>query len=124
MPRALAWTVTCSSAGLAGGGRPSNDLPCSSCPVCNHCLAYAQALGQTYGEDAAGDGPAPLIGDDALHHDVPSTRRVVKVLALGVLVVCALLGLLSTLVQPSAPGGSVSTGSDRPWERPATESGC
>ncbi|TMR02250.1 chromate transporter [Actinomadura soli] len=29
------------------------------------------------------DGPAPLIADDALHHEPPSWRRVVKVLAVG-----------------------------------------
>ncbi|WP_418061490.1 chromate efflux transporter [Pimelobacter simplex] len=33
--------------------------------------------------DAAADGPPPLISDDALHHDAPSTVRGVKVLALG-----------------------------------------
>ncbi|HET7690616.1 MAG TPA: chromate efflux transporter [Nocardioidaceae bacterium] len=30
-----------------------------------------------------GDGPPPLISDDALHHDAPSTARAVKIVALG-----------------------------------------
>ncbi|WP_433796499.1 chromate efflux transporter [Actinoplanes sp. CA-252034] len=32
---------------------------------------------------AADDGPAPLISDDALHHDRPSARRTVTILAVG-----------------------------------------
>jgi chromate transporter len=35
--------------------------------------------------DSAADGPAPLISDDALHHELPSRRRSVSVLALGLL---------------------------------------
>ncbi len=36
--------------------------------------------------DAADDGPAPLIADDALHHERPSVRRAALVLGVGVLV--------------------------------------
>lgn len=35
------------------------------------------------GHDAASDGPAPLISDDALHTEAPSTRRTVMILAVG-----------------------------------------
>jgi chromate transporter len=38
------------------------------------------------GHGAATDGPAPLISDDALHHDEPSTRRAVTILVVGLLV--------------------------------------
>lgn len=41
------------------------------------------AFVQAKGHGAASDGPAPLISDDALHHDAPSTVRGLKVLALG-----------------------------------------
>jgi chromate transporter len=38
------------------------------------------AVGDDPGED---DGPAPVIADDALHHDRPSTARAIKVLSAG-----------------------------------------
>ena len=54
---------------------------------------------------AAGDGPAPLIGDDALHTERPSARRAVRVLVVGValwsapvLVASALFGRSSVFV--------------------------
>ncbi|RZI80645.1 MAG: chromate transporter, partial [Microbacterium sp.] len=34
---------------------------------------------------AASEGPAPLISDDALHHDQPSRRRTVRLLGIGLL---------------------------------------
>ncbi|WP_199818553.1 chromate transporter [Streptomyces sp. NRRL F-4474] len=37
------------------------------------------------GGHGAGDGPAPLIPDDALHHEQPSRRRTWRILALGLL---------------------------------------
>ncbi|MFC5731577.1 MULTISPECIES: chromate efflux transporter [Nocardioides] len=43
------------------------------------------ALRTGAGHDAAPDGPEPLISDDALHHDAPSTSRGLKTLALGLL---------------------------------------
>jgi len=41
------------------------------------------AFVQGKGHGAATDGPAPLISDDALHHDAPSTVRGLKVLVVG-----------------------------------------
>ena len=41
------------------------------------------ARGSGHGE--ASDGPAPLISDDALHHELPSKRRSLGIVALGVL---------------------------------------
>jgi chromate transporter len=41
------------------------------------------ALVQSNGHPGAADGPQPLISDDALHHDAPSTQRGLKVLVLG-----------------------------------------
>ncbi|GID28201.1 chromate efflux transporter [Paractinoplanes brasiliensis] len=35
------------------------------------------------GRGKSSDGPEPLISDDALHHDQPSTRRAVKILVIG-----------------------------------------
>ncbi|MGL5810209.1 MAG: chromate transporter, partial [Nocardioides sp.] len=43
------------------------------------------ALARSAGHGGADDGPAPLISDDALHHDAPSTSRGLKILALGLL---------------------------------------
>jgi chromate transporter len=41
------------------------------------------ALAQSKGHGGAADGPEPLISDDALHHDPPSTSRTLKILVLG-----------------------------------------
>src|SRR5215207_7103274 len=41
------------------------------------------ALAHTKGHAAAAEGPEPLISDDALHQDAPSTARSVKILLLG-----------------------------------------
>jgi chromate transporter len=41
------------------------------------------AFTQSKGHDAAADGPKPLISDEALHHDAPSSARGLKILALG-----------------------------------------
>jgi chromate transporter len=41
------------------------------------------ALAQSKGHAGAADGPEPLISDDALHHDAPSTSRTLKILVLG-----------------------------------------
>jgi chromate transporter len=41
------------------------------------------ALAHSKGHGGAADGPEPLISDDALHHDAPSTRRTLKILVLG-----------------------------------------
>jgi chromate transporter len=40
-------------------------------------------LAQSKAHAGAADGPEPLISDDALHHDAPSTSRGLKILALG-----------------------------------------
>jgi chromate transporter len=40
-------------------------------------------IGTGGGHRARGDGPAPLIPDDALHHDGPSARRAALILAVG-----------------------------------------
>ncbi|WP_370247019.1 chromate efflux transporter [Nocardioides sp.] len=76
-------------------------------------IAVAAALGWWWGRRrpaapvpvAVDDGPAPLIADDALHHEAPSTGHAVRVLVVGLLlwvtpVVAAglLLGGDSTLV--------------------------
>jgi chromate transporter len=41
------------------------------------------ALAHSKGHGGAADGPEPLISDDALHHDAPSTSRSLKILVLG-----------------------------------------
>jgi chromate transporter len=41
------------------------------------------AFTQSKGHGAPSDGPEPLISDDALHQDAPSTRRGLKLLVLG-----------------------------------------
>jgi len=41
------------------------------------------ALAHGKGHAGAGDGPEPLISDDALHHEAPSNMRSLKVLLLG-----------------------------------------
>ena len=46
-------------------------------------LRYPQLRGSP--GHAADDGPAPLISDDALHHDRPSARRSITILAVGLL---------------------------------------
>jgi len=58
------------------------------------------------GKEAGDDGPAPLISDDALHHERPSRTHALKVLAIGivawaipVVAVLALTGTDSTLTQ-------------------------
>lgn len=42
-------------------------------------------LAQAPGHPRAGDGPEPLISDEALHHDAPSTKRGLKVLTFGLM---------------------------------------
>jgi len=49
------------------------------------------------GHDAADDGPAPLIPDDALHHVEPSWRRNLGILVPGVLIWLAPVGLALAL---------------------------
>jgi len=58
------------------------------------------------GHNAEKDGPAPLIADDALHHDRPSARRAVTILGVGlaawfipVAVVAAFTGVGSVYTQ-------------------------
>jgi chromate transporter len=41
------------------------------------------AFTQSKGHGAAADGPEPLISDEALHHDAPSSARGLKILVLG-----------------------------------------
>ena len=41
------------------------------------------AFAHSRGHGGATDGPEPLISDDALHHDAPSTSRSLKILVLG-----------------------------------------
>jgi chromate transporter len=40
---------------------------------------------KTGGHGAADDGPAPLIADDALHHESPSGRRAARIIAIGLI---------------------------------------
>jgi chromate transporter len=47
------------------------------------------------GHKSAGDGPAPLIADDALHHDQPSARRAAIILGVGLLVWFAPVALVA-----------------------------
>jgi chromate transporter len=42
-------------------------------------------LRRTKGDDV-GDGPPPLISDDALHHDLPSARRTIAIVSIGLTV--------------------------------------
>ncbi|GAA2275041.1 chromate efflux transporter [Glycomyces scopariae] len=37
------------------------------------------------GHGKADDGPAPLIADDALHHDAPSAKRAIRIIAVGLI---------------------------------------
>lgn len=48
--------------------------------------------------DEAGDGPAPLIGDEALHHALPSRHRSAGVVGLGLLVWFAPVAAFALLV--------------------------
>jgi len=57
------------------------------------------------GGHSGGDGPAPLISDDALHHDRPSARRAVTILVVGLLA----WFLPIALVAATTGGGSVFT---------------
>ena len=64
---------------------------------------WVPALRSLQGHGDGDDGPPPLISDDALHADRPSTRRTVRLLAVGlllwfvpVLLVVAALGASST----------------------------
>jgi chromate transporter len=66
---------------------------------------WVPALRTLTGHGAGDDGPAPLISDDALHADKPSTGRAVRLIALGlvlwftpVLLVAALFGRDSVYV--------------------------
>jgi chromate transporter len=46
---------------------------------------YAPAMVAPRAAHGAADGPAPLISDDALHHDPPSRRRAVTILIAGLI---------------------------------------
>jgi chromate transporter len=66
---------------------------------------HVPAPGRGNGHGELADGPPPLISDDALHHDPPSTTRGLKILVLGlalwftpVAVAAVLLGRHSVLV--------------------------
>jgi chromate transporter len=58
--------------------------------------------GHRTGDDA---GPPPLIADDALHHRAPSTPRTLRILAAGLVIWTAPIGLVALLTGP----GSVYT---------------
>ena len=65
-----------------------------------------RSAGAAAGHAAAPDGPAPLVADDALHHEQPSARRTARVLLVGlavwllpVAVVAALTGVGSVYTQ-------------------------
>jgi chromate transporter len=49
------------------------------------------------GHGSAADGPAPLIPDDALHHDQPSARRAGTILVVGLIVWFAPVALVALL---------------------------
>ncbi len=55
------------------------------------------ALAQSKGHGATADGPEPLISDDALHHDAPSTSRGLKILVLGLALWFAPVGLAAVV---------------------------
>jgi chromate transporter len=64
------------------------------------------ALPRKKAADAADGGPAPVVSDDVLHHEAPSTRRTLRVLLVGlvvwavpVVVVALLTGTGSTLTE-------------------------
>lgn len=50
--------------------------------------------------NAAPDGPVPLISDDALHHDRPSTRRSLLIVAAGVVLWLAPVALVAGVFTP------------------------
>ena len=54
-----------------------------------------QVMARGGGHDGADDGPAPLIRDDALHHERPSRTHAVKVLAVGLLAWAVPVGLVT-----------------------------
>ncbi|MBO3742720.1 chromate efflux transporter [Actinoplanes flavus] len=51
-----------------------------------HRYRPALVTGGGHGGGGTSDGPEPLISDDALHHDQPSARRGLTILAVGLLV--------------------------------------
>ena len=56
------------------------------------------ALARGSGHDDAGDGPAPLISDGALHHELPSKRRSFGIMTLGVLLWFAPVAVFAVFV--------------------------
>ena len=58
---------------------------------------WVPRLGRTPGQTNA-DGPAPLVSDQALHHGLPSARRFLTILAIGVLLWAAPLVAVALLV--------------------------
>lgn len=55
------------------------------------------ALAGTKGHGAADDGPAPLVADDALHAEAPSTARTVRALVVGLVAWTAPIGIVALL---------------------------
>jgi chromate transporter len=60
------------------------------------------ALAEGKGHAGAAEGPEPLIGDDALHHEPPSRVRSAKVLALGLILWFAPVAAAASLFTGSA----------------------
>ena len=60
------------------------------------------ALAEGNGHEGATEGPEPLIGDDALHHEPPSRVRSAKVLALGLILWFAPVAAAASLFTGSA----------------------
>jgi chromate transporter len=54
------------------------------------------------GSHATVDGPEPLISDDALHHDRPSSRRALKVLGIGLATWFTPLGVAAVFFSPAS----------------------
>ena len=59
---------------------------------------WVPALRSLGGHDDEGGGPAPLISDDALHSDPPSTARAVRIVAVGLVVWFAPVALAALLL--------------------------
>ena len=56
------------------------------------------SLGGTIGDEAAVDGPAPLVSDDLLHHELPSRARSATVLLLGLTLWFAPVAAVAVLI--------------------------
>jgi chromate transporter len=61
-----------------------------------------QAMRTPQGRSATGDDRPPLVPDDALHHDAPSGRHAIRVVAVGLVAWAVPLGLFAVLTGPDS----------------------